>query len=201
MRYIELDEVYSEKAIREICEEFPFLIPKRNGKIVPDYDYTYLWLEIPRGWYNLFLQMCGDIKPILEKHGLINVFEFEQVKEKYNGLRCYYNFGLDYIYVDSAPQEIKDIADKYEYMAKFVCTRCGDVATRETYRGWISSYCDKCISDSECLTEDILSEIEPEFSVRVYKFSVGGNGEPCRTEETLSFEDEWNRYKNLIGAE
>ena len=185
MRYIELNEVYSEKAIREICEEFPVLIPKR----VPDYDYTYLWLEIPAGWYNLFLQMCGDIKPILEKYGLIDVFEFEQVKEKYNGLRCYHN--LDYQNV-LAYKEIEHIINKYEYMAQFVCTRCGDVATCVMNKGWISSYCDECIGDLKHL--DVLSEIEFE----PYYIQLNFDNDE-RIEVKVSFEDEWNRYKNLIG--
>lgn len=191
MRYIELDEVYSEKAIREICEEFPFLIPKRNGKVVPDYDYTYLWLEIPAGWYNLFLQMCGDIKPILEKYNLLDNFEFEQVKEKYNGLRCYHN--LDYQNV-LAYKEIEHIINKYEYMAQFVCTRCGDIATCVMNKGWISSYCDECIGDLKHL--DILSEIEFE----PYYIQLNFDNDE-KTKVKVSFEDEWNKYKNLIGAE
>ena len=85
-------------------------------------------------------------------------------------------------------------------MAIFVCTQCGDVATHATRRGWISSFCDKCISDnSEYLTEDILTEIEPEFSTSFYECIVDGiSGEKCYFERTLSFEDEWNRYENLI---
>lgn len=199
MRYIELDEVHSEKAIREICEEFPFLIPKTGGKVVPDYDYTYLWLEIPRGWYNLFLQMCVDIKPILEKYNMLDSFEFVQVKEKYNRLRCYHNLDFDYdnglIY-----KEIENILIKYECMSWFVCTQCGNIATHVTCRGWISSYCKKCIDNSEYLTayltEDVIRKItkfEPYYTINSYGIDV--------IQIKVSFEDEWNRYKNLIGAE
>jgi hypothetical protein len=196
MRYIKLDEVHSEKVIREICEEFPFLIPKN----FPDYDYTFLWVEIPVGWYNLFLQMCGDIKPVLKKYNLIDVFEFEQVKEKWGGLRCYYNFGFNYDDDDCWSKEIDDIVRKYEYVAELVCTQCGDIATHTTHRGWISSYCDKCISNLEYLVENDLTKIEPEFSIGFYEFVVDGvTGEECRFKRTLSFEDEWNRYRNLIG--
>lgn len=190
MKYIKPDEVYSEKVIREICEEFPFLIPKRNGKIVPDYDYTYLWLEIPAGWYNLFLQMCGDIKPVLEKYDMLDNFEFVQVKEKYNELRCYHN--LDYQNT-LACKEIEHIISNYEYMAQFVCTRCGDIATHMKYKGWISSYCDECISDLKHL--DNLSEIEFEPYYIQFNFD---NDEKIKVK--VSFKDEWNRYKNLIGA-
>ena len=150
------------------------------------------------GWYNLFLQMCGDIKPVLKKYNLIDVFEFEQVKEKWGGLRCYYNFGFNY---DFDNKEIDDIVRKYEHMATLVCTQCGDIATHATCTGWISSFCDKCISDSEYLTEDILTEVEPEFSISFYELIVDGvSGEKCYFERTQSFKDEWNRYKNLIGA-
>ena len=76
--------------------------------------------------------MCGDIKSFLEKHGLIDVFEFEQVKEKWGGLRCYYSLGFN---CDNYSEEIQDILYKYEYMAKLVCTRCGDIATYTAYSG------------------------------------------------------------------
>ena len=192
MRYIKPDEVCSKKVIKEICKEFPFLIPKND----PDYDYTFLQLEIPAGWYNLFLQMCGDIKSVLEKHGLIDVFEFEQVKEKWGGLRCYYSLGFNH---DNCSKEIQDILYKYEYMAKLVCTRCGDIATYTTYNGWISPYCDKCINSLEYLTEDVLIKIKPKFSIVFYEFAANDiNGKKNRVGRTLSFEDEWNRYKNLI---
>lgn len=189
MRYITPDEAYSKKVIKEIYKEFPFLIPKND----PNYDYTFLQLEIPVGWYNLFLQMCGDIKCVLERYNLIDVFEFEQVKEKWGGLRCYYSFGFNY---DSGcSKEIQDILYKYEYMAKLICTQCGDIATYTTCSGWISPYCDKCINSLEYLVEDILSEIKTEFSINFYEFAADGKK---RFEKTLSFEDEWNRYKNLI---
>lgn len=192
MRYIKPDEVYSKKVIKEICKEFPFLIPKND----PSYDYTFLQLEIPAGWYNLFLQMCEDIKPVLEKHGLIDVFEFEQVKEKWGGLRCYYSLGFNY---DNYSEEIQDILYKYEYMAKLVCTRCGDIATYTAYSGWISPYCDKCINSLEYLTEDALIEIKPKFSIIFYEFAANDiDGKKNRVGKTLSFEDEWNRYKSLI---
>lgn len=192
MRYIAPDEAYSKKVIKEICKEFPFLIPKND----PDYDYTFLQLEIPVGWYNLFLQMCEDIKPVLEKHGLIDVFEFEQVKEKWGGLRCYYSLDFNH---DNYSEEIQDILYKYEYMAKLVCTRCGDIATYTAYSGWISPYCDKCINSLEYLTEDALIEIKPKFSIIFYEFAANDiNGKKNRVGRTLSFEDEWNRYKNLI---
>ena len=192
MRYIKPDEVYSKKVIKEICKEFPFLVPKND----PGYDYTFLQLEIPAGWYNLFLQMCGDVKSVLKKHGLIDVFEFEQVKEKWGGLRCYYNLGFNH---DHCSKEIQDILYKYEYMAKLVCTRCGDIATYTTYNGWISPYCDKCINNLEYLTEDSVIKIKPKFSIVFYEFAANDiNGKKNRVGRTLSFENEWNRYKNLI---
>lgn len=195
MRYINPDEVYSKKVIKEVCEEFPFLIPKND----PDYDYTFLQLEIPVGWYNLFLQMCDDIKHVLEKYSLIDIFEFEQVKEKWGGLRCYYNLGFNYDYDSNCSKEIQDILYKYEYMAKLVCARCGDIATYMAYSGWISPCCDECINSLEYLTEDALIKIKPKFSIIFYEFAANDiNGKKNRVGRTLSFEDEWNRYKNLI---
>ena len=121
----------------KICIEYPFLIPRyADGKIDEAYSNEHIPLEIPHGWYKLFFQLCSDIKPILEKEGVLYDFYFIQVKEKYNRLICYYN---------NAPKEVEDIISKYEMMARYVCVNCGKPATFET-TGYIASYCDDCIN-------------------------------------------------------
>lgn len=125
-----------QKKIYTICMEYPFLIPRDiEGKRDEEFDYEYLGLEIPIGWHRLFLQMCGDIKPVLEKANMLDDFYFLQVKEKYNRLECYHN---------GAPKEVDDIIAKYEMMAGYICAKCGRPATCET-TGYIASFCDDCL--------------------------------------------------------
>ena len=182
--YNDLSE--NQKEIYNICKEYPFLIPRDiDGSIDEDFDYTYLGLEIPDGWNKLFLQLCSDIKPLLEQEGLLDKFYFIQVKEKFNLLRCYSN-GV-------SSKEIEDIINKYEHMAYYVCTICGKPATCETTGYW-ASFCDDCWKDHFRHEHIEWIEFKP-----YYKLSGFSKGE--HYEKTISFEEEWNRYLKVNGYE
>jgi hypothetical protein len=168
-----------QKEVYNICMEYPFLIPRDiDGNRDEDFDYTYLNLEIPVGWTMLFLQMCSDIKPLLEKEGVMDSFYFIQCKEKYNSLRCYSN--------GAASQEVEDIIEKYEHMAYYVCTVCGKPATCVSTGYW-ASFCDDCWKDY--FRHEHIDWIEFKPYYRVTGFAKGEH-----YDKTISFEDEWNRY-------
>lgn len=126
-----------------LCERYPFLIHRNTltGKIDNDYDYSYIveFAELPYGWYNLFLQLCEDIRQPLIDAGYLNEFRFLQVKEKFDSMRCY---------TWNAPKTVHDIIEKYEYISYFICQRCGKPATYQT-TGWMTSYCDDCITNTD----------------------------------------------------
>ena len=175
--YADLSE--KQKKIYNICMEYPFLIQRDiDGNRDEEFNYEYLDLEIPTGWKRLFFQMCADIKPLLEKEGVLDDFYFLQVKEKFNMLRCYSN-GV-------ASQEVEDIIAKYEMMAYYVCTNCGKPATYET-QGYFASYCGECCKNFIKPPKMKPIEFEPEF--KISGFSKGKH-----YEKTISFENEWNRY-------
>lgn len=123
------DKIQEEKFI---VEKYPFL----HIRDIEKSKFPMILLEIPDGWYKLFFQMCDDIKPLLEKEGILYDFYLIQVKEKYNKLICYYN---------NAPKEVEDIISRYEMMARYVCVNCGKPAVFET-TGYVASYCDSCIN-------------------------------------------------------
>lgn len=175
-----------QKEIYNICMKYPFLIPRDiDGSRDEEFNYEYLCLEIPVGWRKLFLQMCDDIKPLLEKEGVMDDFYFIQVKEKYNFLRCYSN--------GAASQEVEDIIAKYEHMAYYICCECGKPATYET-RGYLASYCEDCWKDLVRHKEVEKIEFKPYY--RVTGFAKGEH-----YNKTISFEDEWNRYLKENGYE
>lgn len=122
---------------KALIESYPFLQPRNvfTDKIPNDYDYTYIKGigEIPKGWNQLFLQMCEDLRKQLIKDGNLEQFRFTQIKEKYNRLVCYHN-GCS----DAASR----ILLKYERLSKYVCTICGEPAEWETH-GYIASFCDQ----------------------------------------------------------
>ena len=102
------------------------------------------------------------------------------MKEKFNRLEVY-NQG-----VPEAASVVQDIIDKYSMMAGYVCCVCGKPATYETH-GYIASYCDDCWKDCARHDKGEWIKFKPEYTVR--RFSQEGT-----VTETISFEDEWNRY-------
>lgn len=176
----------NQKEIYNICTEYPFLIPRDiDGSIDEEFEYTYLNLEIPVGWVKLFLQMCADIKPLLEKEGVLDDFYFLQVKEKYNELTCYSN--------SVASLEVEQIIQKYKYISRYICTECGKPATYET-RGYLASYCEDCWKD--ITRHEKCNQLE---FISTYEVVGIKNGKRyCRP---VNVEDEWNKYLKENGYE
>ena len=171
----ERDRIEEEK---QVVAEYPFLrLRDIDGTICEDDDFPMIGLEIPNGWYKVFFQMCDDIKPILEREGVLDTFYFIQVKEKYNTLRCYHN---------GAPKEVEDIISKYEMMAYYICTVCGKPATCETTGYW-TSFCDDCWKDH-------VRHLPIEWIKFKPYYKVSGYGKDNHYTCYISFENEWNRY-------
>jgi hypothetical protein len=164
---------------KQVIEKYPFLRARNiDGTIDTESKFPMMFLEIPDGWYKLFFQMCDDIKPLLEKEGVMDDFYFIQCKEKFNSLRCYSN--------GTASQEVEDIIAKYEHMAYYVCTVCGKPATCVSTGYW-ASFCDDCWKDH--FRHEHMDWIEFKPYYRVTGFAKGEH-----YDKTISFEDEWNRY-------
>lgn len=126
----EIGRIADEK---EWVQKYPFLhIRDIDGTIDTESKFPMMGLEIPFGWYELFFQMCDDIKDLVPED-----FYFLQVKEKYNNLVCYP--------VNSTP-EVDAILDKYADIAYYVCAVCGAPANKATI-GYIASFCDRCAKD------------------------------------------------------
>lgn len=176
----EFDKISEEK---EIVKKYPFL-RRRNidGTVDTSSRFPMIGLEIPNGWYQLFFQMCDDLKPVLEKEGMLNDFYFVQVKEKFNELRCYSGHWETY--------EIQDILRKYQYLSRFVCTRCGLPAELET-QGYIASYCNGCLNKIKTT-----SRIMPINFVNTFETVRYSKDENITTIHDVS--REWERYKESL---
>jgi hypothetical protein len=175
----------TREEIKNLVERYPYLLSRNvwTDKVPEDYNYTYIrGLELPKGWYKLFFQLCEDIRQPLIDAGYLEKFRFSQIKEKYNRMECY-NFG--------APDEVHEIIDKYSVMAKYVCTVCGKPAVYET-SGYIASYCDYCWRDLARHEKGDWLHFKSQYKITGWK-----NGETY--EKTISFEDEWNRYLENLG--
>jgi|1_EtaG_2_1085319.scaffolds.fasta_scaffold00068_48 hypothetical protein len=92
------------------------------------------------GWYNILDTLCSQIQHHLEYNltkeqdlEIINV-EAVQVKEKYGGLRFYYNGGDDFI---------RGLAWMAEGISGCTCETCGSPGTQND-TGWIHTLCSPC---------------------------------------------------------
>ena len=131
----------SQKENKQLCEQYPFLLPRNiwTDKIPKDFDYSYTELDaMPDGWRKAFgLQMCEELKQELIKINKMDEFRIVQIKEKFGELRFYTNWVTD---------EIEAIINKYTKLSKKTCINCGKPATVIT-TGWISPFCNDCIKD------------------------------------------------------
>mgnify|MGYP002858279750 CR=1 FL=1 len=132
---------------RELCKKYPFLLPyealaeqdifeTKTDRVNPDFVYDYTMMDfVPKGWEELFLQMCEELREALLETGELYQFRFVEVKEKYGELR---------IYTSGGSKMADDIVREYEKRSGRVCVECGKPATRIS-KGWICPYCDDCI--------------------------------------------------------
>lgn len=111
---------------RELVEEYPWL---NIG-----YEQLTLLDALPRGWHDLILDMCKEIKQALPKE-LVNKYQVVEAKEKWYGLSWY--DGLDDL--SPMPSTITDIVCKYEMQSREVCMMCGAPKPKD------KEICDRCM--------------------------------------------------------
>ena len=163
----------------QVIEKYPFLRARDiDGTIDTKSKFPMIGLEVPDGWLKLFFQMCSDIKPLLEKEGVMDDFYFLQVKEKHGELTCYSN-GV-------ASLEVEQIIQKYKYLSRFICAYCGKPAIYVT-SGYILPFCEGCWKDN--FRHDRCSKLE---FISTYEITTFKKGQ--YHSHIIDVEDEWNRY-------
>lgn len=138
----------------QLYEKYPDLFSNRNkGRME---SCMYWGIECNNGWYELLASVCWrvsqheknieDRKRILADQpekikAELEYFpvKFDQVKEKYGGLRLYFSGGDDYV------DGIVAMAEEYSYK---VCEVCGN-AGKPNKGGWITTLCDNCRNDTK----------------------------------------------------
>jgi hypothetical protein len=109
-------------------------------------------IECNNGWYELLSSVCWRIfqheRNITDRIRIRSEndkqnnqsdldyipVKFDQVKEKYGGLRVYFTGGDDYV------DGVVGMAEEYSYK---VCEVCGN-AGKPNKGGWITTLCDNC---------------------------------------------------------
>jgi len=114
----------------QIVAEFPDYFPDFRGD--PGKTCLAWGIAIGEGWMELFHQLCRDIKAAFPEK-----FQFEQIKEKFGGLRVYYVGGNEAIH---------NLVSKAERDSYGVCEGCGSKEDVTSDGAWITTRCAKCRS-------------------------------------------------------
>lgn len=127
-------------------------------------SYTLLD-SMPKGWRKCFgIQMCKEVKKaLLDTGGIKYLMKYRiiDIKQKYGSLSWYDSYSCD---------EVSNIIYKYGYISEHTCIKCGKTAKYIT-RGWVSPYCEKCITESEKKNSDEYYIDMPFYGVRRYSFN------------------------------
>jgi hypothetical protein len=116
-----------EKFANSIEERFPLMFANKYGGFA-----------VGKGWYPILESLCANIQSHIdwqnknhEKHPVVEQVVVEQIKEKFGGLRFYYQGGDDYI---------SGLVSMAEAWADHSCEECGAPGERRS-GGWIRTLC------------------------------------------------------------
>jgi len=139
----------NERSWDTLYEEYPDLFSNRLKS--PKESCMSWGCEIGMGWYDILSSVCwrifqhdeniADRIRIRTEKGKENEqldleyipVKFDQIKEKFGGLRLYYSGGDDYV------RGLVSLAEELSYK---ICEVCGDKG-KPNKGGWISVLCDK----------------------------------------------------------
>jgi hypothetical protein len=132
----------------ELFEKYPDFFSNKDKS--PMESCMSMGIECGNGWYDLINSICQIVeslnKNIKDRNRLIAGnnkkiidFKFDQIKEKFGGLRAYYSGGNDYI---------RGLVTMAETMSYKTCEVCGNKG-KPNKGGWISTLCDSCRSKNE----------------------------------------------------
>jgi hypothetical protein len=118
---------YDEFAKR-MEERFPLMFAGKYGGFA-----------VGKGWWPIIESLCANIQSHIdwqnknhEKHPVVSQVVVEQIKEKFGGLRFYYQGGDD---------NVHGMVRMAESWADRSCEECGAPGTRRN-GGWIRTLCD-----------------------------------------------------------
>ena len=112
----------SEENLKELCQKYKFLIPSDWCEHIKEFGYS-AYLEIPIGWYDIFVQMCEDLQKAICKYDQDEIFCL--VEMKYN----VENNEWSYVSSINDFEQAESIIDKYCLLTERICPNSGKFFT------------------------------------------------------------------------
>jgi len=132
---------------QQLYDKYPELFSNKDKSIM---ESCMGWgIECGDGWYDILSSLCWMIKQQEDNIRSQTEYKqqkdatytsdyypvkFDQIKEKFGGLRVYFTGGDSYI------QGLVSMAESFSYK---ICEVCGERG-KPNKGGWISTLCDKC---------------------------------------------------------
>ena len=126
----------TEKSWDTLYEKYPALFANKDK--TPMQSCMAFGIECNIGWYDIISSVCYRITQH-EKNKKSDYYPvtFDQIKEKWGGIRIYHSGGDNYI------QGVIAMAEEMSYK---ICERCGCPGSPNK-QGWIMTLCDNCRED------------------------------------------------------
>lgn len=124
-----------------LYEKYPYLFSNKDKG--PQLSCMSFGIEFDSGWYDILNNLCYEIeqheKNVLnEKSSIYNKdyerVKFDQLKEKFGGLRAYISGGDEYV---------RGLVDMAEAISYSICEVCGNKGVPNK-GGWIRTLCSQC---------------------------------------------------------
>ena len=132
---------------QKLYDKYPELFSNKDKSIM---ESCMGWgIECGDGWYDILSSLCWMIKQHEDNNRWQTEYKqkedatytsdyypvkFDQIKEKFGGLRIYFTGGDSYI------EGLVSMAESFSYQ---ICELCGERG-KPNEGGWISTLCDKC---------------------------------------------------------
>lgn len=106
------------------------------GGTSTDKDVVTAQIDVDDGWAGLLQDLLRKLKML----ALGPDFRIVQIKEKFGGLRVYWE-GVD---DKELRKEVMDLVQLAEELSYKTCEKCGSMDGVETKGAWLKSFCQNC---------------------------------------------------------
>lgn len=121
-------------------QDYEAFAKKMEEKYPKMFSHPYGGFAVGVGWWPVIERLCANIQSHIDwwntnrkERPVVEQVVVEQIKEKFGGLRFYYQGGDDYI---------RGLVTMAEAWADSSCEECGKPGTRRS-GGWIRTLCDE----------------------------------------------------------